>query len=196
MKPRVPTLSPILRSDTQGRMLAALFLHPEREYRATELAREAQVSLPTILRDIDRLTESGYLTERTSGRNRYLRANTDHPIFASLASVLRYAYGPLAILPRLLSAIPGVTKAYVFGSWAARYAGTTGPDPHDIDVIAIGDADRMRIYEVASEATTQLGRDVNIRAVSENDWRRGDDLFISTIKDGPLVELSLSEASA
>jgi len=55
MKPRVPTLSPILRSDTQGRMLAALFLHPEREYRATELAREAQVSLPTILRDIDRL---------------------------------------------------------------------------------------------------------------------------------------------
>jgi len=195
MKPRVPTLSPILRSDTQGRMLAALFLHPEREFRATELAREAQVSLPTILRDIDRLTESGYLTERTSGRNRYLRANTDHPIFESLASVLRYAYGPLALLPRLLSVIPGVTEAYVFGSWAARYTGTTGPDPHDIDVIAIGDADRMRIYEVASEATTQLGRDVNIRAVSENDWHRGDDLFISTIKDGPLVELSLSGAS-
>ncbi|MGV8852102.1 MAG: winged helix-turn-helix domain-containing protein [Rhodoglobus sp.] len=196
MKPRVPTLSPILRSDTQGRMLAALFLHPEREYRATELAREAQVSLPTILRDIDRLTESGYLVERTSGRNRYLRANTEHPIFGSLASVLRYAYGPLAILPPLLSAIPGISEAYIFGSWAARYAGATGPDPQDIDVIAVGDAERMRIYEAASEATTQLGREVNIRSVSETVWRRGDDLFLSTIKGGPMVELSLNRASA
>ncbi|MGV8913039.1 MAG: hypothetical protein ACOH14_10545 [Rhodoglobus sp.] len=196
MKPRVPTLSPILRSDTQGRMLAALFLHPEREYRATELAREAQVSLPTILRDIDRLTESGYLVERTSGRNRYLRANTEHPIFGSLASVLRYAYGPLAILPPLLSAIPGISEAYIFGSWAARYAGSTGPDPHDIDVIAVGDAERMKIYDIASEATSQLGREVNIRTVSETDWRRSDDLFLSTIKGGPMVELSLNRASA
>jgi predicted nucleotidyltransferase len=148
------------------------------------------------LTSYDRLTESGYLTERTSGRNRYLRANTDHPIYGSLASVLRYAYGPLAILPRLLSAIPGVSEAYIFGSWAARYAGSTGPDPHDIDVIAIGDAERMRIYDVASEATAQLGREVNIRTVSETDWRRGDDLFISTVKSGPMVELSLRGASA
>jgi DNA-binding transcriptional ArsR family regulator len=192
MKPRVPTLTPLLRSDTQGRMLAALYLNPEREYRATELAREAQVSLPTILRDIDRLAESGYITERSSGRNRYLRVNIEHPIFESLASVLRYAYGPLAILPPLLGAIPGVVEAYIFGSWAARYQGTTGPDPHDIDVIAIGDADRMKIYEAASEASSQMGREVNIRAVSNADWRTTDDLFIRTIKSGSLISLPIA----
>lgn len=189
MKPRVPTLAPIFRSDTQARMLAALYLHPNREYRATELAKEAEVSLPTILRDIGRLAESGYIVERTSGRNRYLTVNVDHPIFESLASVLRYAYGPLAVLPGILATIPGVDEAYVFGSWAARYHGITGADPDDIDVVAVGNAERMKIYEAASEATTVLGREVNIRTVSTEDWQHATDLFIKTVKEGPLVSI-------
>jgi DNA-binding Lrp family transcriptional regulator len=196
MKPRVPTLAPMFRSDTQGRMLAALYLHSDREYRATELAIEAGVSLPTILRDIDRLVESGYVQERTSGRNRYLRVNTGHPIFEAMVAVVRYAYGPLAVLPGILEAISGVEEAYVFGSWAARYRGITGTDPKDIDVVAIGDAQRMRIYEAASEATSTLGREVNIRSVGRAEWEQPTDLFLKTVKNGPLVKITLDGAIA
>ncbi|WP_141880370.1 winged helix-turn-helix domain-containing protein [Homoserinimonas aerilata] len=192
----MPTLTPILRSDTQGRMLAALYLHPSREYRATELAGEARVSLPTILRDIDRLVEAGFIKERTSGRNRYLSVNAEHPIFEAMATVIRYAYGPLAVLPSLLAGVPGIEEAHLFGSWAARYQGVTGSDPNDIDVVAIGNADRMRIYETAGEATAILGREVNIRAVSRDAWERHSDAFLTAVKDGPLVEISLGETAA
>lgn len=191
MKPRVPTLAPILRSDTQGRMLAALYLHPGREYRATELAHEAGVSLPTILRDIDRLVQAGYVQERTSGRNRYLKVNAEHPIFEAMATVVSYAYGPLAVLPAILAAVADVEEAYVFGSWAARYQGTPGSDPRDIDVVAVGDPDRMRIYEAAGAATTKLGREVNIRSVPRTQWENPTDLFLKNVKSGPLVQIEL-----
>lgn len=185
-------LSPLLRSDTQGRMLAALYLHPDRERTATALARESGVSLPTILRDINRLTSAGFVSERVSGRNRYLKVNQSHPVFSAVAEVLRYSYGPLAVLPEMLSAIPGIEEAHLFGSWAARYMGEPGGDPHDVDVVAIGNPDRMKIYEAAADATTRIGREVNIRAISRNDWDKARDLFVRTVKRGPLVELSLA----
>ncbi|MEO7373433.1 MAG: winged helix-turn-helix domain-containing protein [Terrimesophilobacter sp.] len=191
MKPRVPLLSPLLRSDTQGRMLAALYLHPDREWTATELAREAGVSLPTILRDIDRLTTAGFVLQRTSGRNRYLRVNTSHPIFSAVADVVRHSYGPLAVIPEILADVPGIEEAYLFGSWAARYEGQSGADPNDIDVVAIGNPDRMTIYEAAAAATARLGREVNIRAVNRGDWEDEGDLFVRTIKNGALVAVPL-----
>ncbi len=191
MKPRVPLLSPLLRSDTQGRMLAALYLHPDREWTATELAREAGVSLPTILRDIDRLTTAGFILQRTSGRNRYLRVNTSHPIFSAVADVVRHSYGPLAVIPEILADVPGIEEAYLFGSWAARYEGQSGADPNDIDVVAIGNPDRMTIYEAAAAATARLGREVNIRAVNRGDWEDEGDLFVRTIKNGALVAVPL-----
>lgn len=191
MKPRVPLLSPLLRSDTQGRMLAALYLHPDREQTATALARETGVSLPTILRDIDRLSAAGFVLERTSGRNRYLRVNQSHPIFSAVAEVLRYAYGPLAVLPEILAATPGIEEAHIFGSWAARYLGELGSDPNDIDVVAIGNPDRMKVFEAASAATTRIGREVNIRAIDRADWEGAHELFVRTVKGGPLVEVPL-----
>lgn len=196
MKPRVPLLSPLLRSDTQGRMLAALYLHPDRERTATALARESGVSLPTILRDIDRLASAGFVLERASGRNRYLKVNQSHPIFSAVAEVLRYSYGPLAVLPEILAAIPGIEEAHLFGSWAARYLGEPGGDPNDVDVVAIGNPDRMKIYEAASDATTRIGREVNIRAINRADWDAARDLFVRTVKGGPLVELPLAGDAA
>ena len=172
-------------------MLAALYLHPEREQTATALARESGVSLPTILRDIDRLTTAGFVLERTSGRNRYLKVNQSHPIFGAVSEVLRYTYGPLALLPEILAAIPGIEEAHLFGSWAARYLGELGGDPNDVDVVAIGNPDRMRIFEAASVATTGIGREVNIRAISRADWEDAQDLFVRTVKGGPLVEVPL-----
>lgn len=121
--------------------------------------------------------------------------NQSHPIFSAVAEVLRYSCGPLAVLPEILTAIPGVEEAHVFGSWAARYTGEPGGDPNDIDVVAVGNPDRMKVYEAASEATTKLGRDVNIRAVTRADWDEPKDVFVRTVKAGPLVEIAVVRGS-
>lgn len=193
MKPAVPLLVPLLRSNTQGEILAALYLFPDVERTASELARKAGVSLPTVLRELDRLTSSGFLTARTSGRNRYVRVNREHPLFPAVATIVQYGYGPLALLPEILRGVAGVEKAFIYGSWAARFDGESGPDPQDIDVIVVGDIDRTELFEAAQRATKEIGRETNIRSATRRQWDDAKDLFLRNVKDRPLVPISLDE---
>lgn len=194
MKASIPLLAPILRSDTQGRLLADLYLNPGAERTATELARRAQATLPTVSREIGRLEDAGYVTSRTSGRNKYVQVNTAHPLFAPMTDILTYSYGPLAVLPKALRGVPGLDCAYIYGSWAARLAGEPGRDPQDLDVLAIGDdIDLDRLEAAAEEARRRLHREVNARAITHKRWERADDVFLEHLKERPLVELPLTE---
>lgn len=191
MKASIPTISPLLRSDTQGNLLAQLLLAPERERTLTELTASVGATMPTVHREVDRLVASGFAIERRSGRNRYLSANLEHPLYAPVRQIIEYAYGPWALLPRLLAPIAGINDAYVYGSWAARMGGEPGSDPHDIDVLVVGRPDRAELYDVAATAQSKLGREVNIRSVSVERWRATDDAFLEGVKSRPLVHLDL-----
>ncbi|MES2867391.1 MAG: winged helix-turn-helix domain-containing protein [Actinomycetota bacterium] len=190
----MPTISPLLRSDVQGNLLAELMLTPARERTLTDLAASVGASMPTVHREVERLVTSGFLTERRSGRNRYVRANLEHPLHTPVRQIIEYAYGPRAVLPRLLSPIDGIEEAYVYGSWAARMNGQEGADPADIDVIVVGRPSRAELYDVAIAALAELGQEVNIRSVGRTRWQAADDPFLQTLKSRPLVRLDLDRA--
>lgn len=184
----MPVLSPLLRSDVQGRLLAELYLHPGEERTVTELARLAGTPLPNASRELRRMTDAGFLLARTSGRNRYLRVDERHPLYRPVSEILRYAYGPVAVLGPLLRGVPGVDEAYIYGSWAARLMGEGGPNPQDIDVVVIGDeVDHEALDSAAEHARRELGREVNPRVVSRRAWERKDDLFLRHLHERPLV---------
>lgn len=192
MKPSVPVLTPLLRSDTQGKLLAELYLHPEKERTATELARRVGTTLPNASRELNRMVTAGYLTVRSSGRNRYLRVNDQHPLYQPVADILRYAYGPVSVLATVLGRVEGVEQAFIYGSWAARLSGEAGPDPQDIDLLVVGDnVDLDALDEEVENARIQLGREVNPYTVSSQVWSEGNELFIRHLKARPLVQISL-----
>jgi DNA-binding transcriptional ArsR family regulator len=194
MKSPPPLLLPLLRSAFQGEMLAWLYLHPEREFSATEIAERFGVSQPTASREADRLTAAGLIAERRSGNQRLLRANLDTAVAGPLAELLAVTYGPVAVLGEMLGAVPGIDEAYVYGSWAARYRGDAGPVPRDVDVLVVGDADEDALFEVARTAERVLGREVNVRRVGAHAWRAADDdPFLESVRSRPLVRLELLE---
>lgn len=193
MKASVPLLAPILRSNTQGLLLAALFGHPERSFTLTELAKHARTSVPTIMRDIDRLVETEYLIETRVGRARQIRANTEHLLYKPLRQIVLHGYGPVAVLPDLLGPIVGVDEAYIYGSWAARLSGEGGAEPNDIDVIVIGAVDHGELYEAAMRATDTLGREVSIQAMTRERWASAKDGFVKTLKSRPLISLDVEK---
>jgi len=190
-------LLPLLRSPFQGELLAWLFLHPDDEYSATELARRFGVSQPTASREADRLVEAGLIDERRTGNLRLLRANTDTVIARPLTDLLAVTFGPSAILGDLLSRVPGVDEAHIYGSWAARYRGEPGAVPRDVDVLVVGAADDDDLYDAARVAERQLGREVNIRRVAAATWREpADDPFLASVRSRPTVPLDLGSAPA
>ena len=118
-----------------------LMLHPDQEFSVSDLAARLGVPLSTLHREVVRLDEAGLIVSRTLGRNRLLRSNSSHPATPALTKLLEITFGPKAVVAEEF-AIPGSEQVLIFGSWAARYAGASGPPPRDIDVLVVGKVDR------------------------------------------------------
>ncbi|MFI6586531.1 winged helix-turn-helix domain-containing protein [Embleya sp. NPDC050493] len=187
-----PGLLPILRSRMQGELLALVLLHPEREYSITELATDVGVTPTAVLREVDRLTDAGILTDRKVGRSRLVKARTDTPLYRPLSELMSVSFGPLPVLTDALAGLEGVQQAYIYGSWAARYNGEQGPPPHDVDVLVVGAPDADALFDLAEEVSRRVRRVVNVHRVSVEAWEtHTDDPFLTSVRERPLVGLNL-----
>jgi predicted nucleotidyltransferase len=100
------------------------------------------------------------------------------------------AFGPVPILTELLTRLDGVDEAYVFGSWAERYAGRPGPTPGDIDLLLVGEPDRDEAYALAKEAGLIIGRlEVSVVIRTPGAWAASDDGFLQGLRSRTLIPL-------
>lgn len=188
-----PSLLPVLRSQQQGEILALLLGDPDLELSLTEIAERTRTPHPSVYREIQRAEQAGLVTTRKVGNTRLARANADSPYYAGLAEVLTRAFGVPAILAEVLGQIQGITDAYVYGSWAARYQGRNGTRPvGDIDVLILGDPDRDQLYSGLSDAESRLGRPVDA-TIREPGWlKSGTGSFHDTLISRPILRLAIS----
>jgi DNA-binding transcriptional ArsR family regulator len=187
-------LLPLLRSPLLGELLAWIYLHPDEAYSVTDLARRFRTSQSTVSREADRLARAGLIRVVRRGNLRLLQADLDGPLARPLTELLTLTYGPAAVLGDLLSAVRGVDEAYIYGSWAARYAGEPGPPPRDVDVLVVGDADEDDVYDAARLAERQLGREVNVHQVPLEAWHSpGNDPFLTSVHSRPLVSIDIQQ---
>jgi predicted nucleotidyltransferase len=191
MKHAWPSLAPLLRSDAQGLMLAALYLDPDREFTLSQLAQWSETSVASAMREVDRLVEAQFLLERRVGRSRLVRVNKDHKLTKSVQELVLYSYGPQVVIHRLLEGVAGISEAYIFGSWARRLNGEIGADPQDVDVLLVGEMSMRYQSEMELRAALLCGRDVNIKTVSSKEWSSPTDSFWRTVKEGTLVSIGL-----
>lgn len=187
------TLLPLLRSDLVARTLGLLF-NSGKEYRLTELAETLGVTKASMTKPLQYLLESSAARVRVVGRNKYVSANTESPVYEPLRQLLLITYGPPVVLGEELGKVAGVADAYIFGSWAARNAGLTGPAPNDIDVLVVSDgASFSEVIAACSRASKLLGREVNPVIKNISQWDEPD-AFVRTILDGPTNCLELGDA--
>lgn len=177
MRSIAPAVLPILRSQHQGELLAALLLEPGREYTLTELAAKIGAPLTTVQDEVNRLLPWGLIRERRQGRNRLLSANPDSAYSPPLSQLLMISYGPHLVIGEEF-AMPDVQQAVIFGSWAARYAGEFGPPPRDIDVLVVGVASAMDVEMAADRAEKRLGIPVHPMRCRPEQWTDDTDWLL------------------
>lgn len=195
MRSVAPALLPIFRSRLQADILAALLLN-ETELTLTEIAERFDAPLSTVHGEVKRLTEAGLLSRRTVGRSALVRANRENRLVEPLAAVLLLSWGPMQVVAEEFSALPDSERVLLFGSWAARYLGETGPPPHDLDVLVVGQPSRESVYDAADRAQQRLGIPVNPVIRDEAVWRESRDPLVAQIKSGPFVPVLEPEDSA
>ena len=191
MRTPSPPLLPIFRSEGQGRLLARIYLAPDRPVPLAGLARELDLDRGGVAREADRLEAAGLVASLRIGHQRILVPNRDSPYFTHLYGLLLVAFGPAILIGPALEQVTGIDQAYLFGSWAARYLGEPGTDPADVDVLVVGRPDRSSTYRVARDLTEQIGREVNITILPSERWNEPQEGFVREVRRGPLVRLRL-----
>ncbi|WP_223291166.1 nucleotidyltransferase domain-containing protein [Streptomyces avicenniae] len=102
------------------------------------------------------------------------------------------SFGPVPVLTDALAGLDGVDRAYIYGSWAARYNGEPGPLPADVDVLVVGTPDADALFDLAEEASRRLRREVTMHRVSAAAWEAPTgDPFLTGVRERPLVRLNL-----
>jgi predicted nucleotidyltransferase len=190
-----PPLLPLLRSRLQAEILTLVLLGPGQEWTLTELASRTGASVSSVQREITRAEQAGVVRSRRLGSARLATA-ADSPLTAPLTELLLRSFGPRQVIAEELQGVEGIEGAYLFGSWAARYAGEAGRPPADLDVLVVGAPDRDDLDDAAQRAAGRLAREVNVTIRSPAWWREGTDGFHSDLTRRPLVPLFSQEGAA
>jgi DNA-binding transcriptional ArsR family regulator len=200
MRSEPPPLLPIFRSHHQALLLAELLLHPDSELTLTELANRLGVALSTVHLEVGRLVDAGILAERAVGRNRLVRADAASRLNRPLTDLLMATYGPATVIAEEFSGLAGLRSLYIFGSWAARYAGEPGPPPNDVDVAVIGDrVSHLEADAAAQRAEQRLRVPVNPVVIAASRWNgRSDPLSaqVRASKTYPVLVRTAAELGA
>ena len=191
MRTSASALVPFLRSDLQARLLAELVLHPDREASVSDLAAALGVSTSTVWPEVERLAAGGVLAERRVGRSRLLRADPSYRYLAPLQQILASSYGPVRVVAEQLRNMPDIEQALIFGSYAARYRGESGPVPHDLDVLVVGSPSGRAVRRAEAETERRLAMPVQITVVSPADWRSATSGLVRDVQSRPTLPIDL-----
>ena len=173
-------------------LLARVFLDSDREQTIAELVEATGIPQQTVSREVDRLLQAGLLSGRRVGRMHFVKPNVSNRYFPELSGLLLKALGPLPVLAEGLAKLEGIDEAYLFGSWARRYRGETGPPPGDIDLVVVGAPDVDEVYEACRRAGSILGQEINVVILAPEDWRAQDSGFVRDVRSRPLVPVEVA----
>jgi predicted nucleotidyltransferase len=158
------SLASVLFPEYRRRVLGLLLLRPEAALHGREISRRTGLPAGTITRELTKLAEVGLLKREKRGNQQVYSADTDSPVFAELASILRKTSGLADVLLQALEpVVPALRFAFVFGSMAEGRAGAGS----DIDLMLIGDVGFREAVELLHPAQAALGREINAQIYSD-----------------------------
>ncbi|MCL2092476.1 MAG: hypothetical protein FWH11_14970 [Micrococcales bacterium] len=183
-----PPLMPIFRSSLQAEVLMHVLIGNPADPAPTaaDLSRRLDRPEPSVAREVRRLLDTGIIRGEQRGRLVLLHPDETNPATAPLRELLTVTYGPATHLRHVLAGLSGIEAAYVYGPWAARYAGQPGPTPQEIDLIVVGSPDRQ-IEQTLREAQATLRRGIAVTYVTPRRWAAADVPFLARIRSGPLT---------
>ncbi|OGA03368.1 MAG: transcriptional regulator [Betaproteobacteria bacterium RIFCSPLOWO2_02_FULL_62_17] len=184
------SISDVLFSGVQQRVLRILFGQPDRSFYTNEIAKLGKTGRGSLQRELERMTAAGLITMTVIGRQKHYQANRDSFVFNEIRSITQKSFGLADVLRKALSSCGAAIRyAFIYGS-VARGTDTAASD---IDVMVVGEGlSYSGIYEVLTKAEESLGRKVSPTLYSPKEWnkrRHDDNAFITRVLDQPKIFL-------
>jgi predicted nucleotidyltransferase len=164
------------------------FLNPEASHYVNELARLLELDPKNVYRKLRELEKEGLFRSEFRGQQRYFFIAKDYPLLKHYRQIFLKTYGIEAELKKLMSDIPDIDEAYVYGSYASGKMDASS----DIDLLVVGSHSVIGLQKVIVGLQKEIGREINVVNLSEKEFKvkkKQKDQFLKNIFTGDHIKL-------
>jgi predicted nucleotidyltransferase len=180
-------LAPSIFGKARRAVLAVLYAHPDESLYLRQLARASGVGLGPVQREVKKLTGSGIIIRKVSGRQVYFQANRDCPIFLELQSMMLKTAGAGDLIRSALAPLSGrIDLAFIFGSLARGEPKRSS----DIDLMVVGKAGFGEVVSALIKIQEKLNREINPVVYNPEEFRnkiRSGRHFVKRVLESKLI---------
>jgi hypothetical protein len=153
----------LISSKTRLKLLLKFFLNSKNEGYLRNLESEFGESTNAIRLELNRFEEAGMLSAFHKGNRKYFKANTDHPLYKEVNSILRKQIGIDKIIENIIDRLGSLDRVYVSGALAK------GLDSSIIDLIFIGSVNIEYLTTLIAKVEKLISRKIRYIVYGSND---------------------------
>lgn len=157
-------LSSLITSKTRINILMRLFLNPSQQAYLRELADEFTISTSQVSEELQQLSQAGLLKSNKAGRQINYHADTEHPLFPELQSMVKKALGMDQILESIIERLGNVELAFLIDDYAQ------GKDSGLIDLVLVGDIDGTNLDDLVKKTEKYIARKIRTLCLETNEY--------------------------
>jgi len=157
-------LQALIPSKMRLKLLLKFFLNSNTQSYLRNLESEFGDSTNSIRLELNHLENAGLLTSENKGNRKYFRANTQHPLFPEIHSIILKYVGLDQIIEKVTHRLGNVRRVYLIGSFAK------GIDSQIIDLLFAGDdIKRDYLLSLVERAERLIQRKIRFVVFSEEE---------------------------
>ncbi|MBU1707596.1 winged helix-turn-helix domain-containing protein [bacterium] len=165
----------LISSKTRISLLVRFFFNPEASAYLRELAKELNVSTNAVREELNALTKTDLLKMERSGRKVNYMANTHHPLFPELRSMVSKVMGLDQVIESILTRLGDLEKAYLIDDYAE------GKDTGIIDLVLVGNIDQYHLNDLSRKTERYIKRKIRSLVLTSEEFKD----FMPTLQNRP-----------
>ena len=142
----------LISSKTRIKLLVKFFLNSSTTAYLRGLESQFGESTNAIRIELNRFEKAGMLRAFTQGNKKYFQANTDHPLYADVHSIVMKYVGIDKVIINVIERLGDVRAVYLAGEFSR------GIDSNIIDLILVGDINQEYLLHLISRAESMVNR--------------------------------------
>jgi len=148
-------LDALITSKTRIKLLLKFFLNPDSNGYLRGLSTEFGESTNSIRLELNRLEEAGLLESDNNGNKKIFHANTRHPLFPDIQSIVRKYTGIDEIIDKVVNHLGDPQEVYLVGDLAKGF------DSNQIEILIVGnDIDLDYLAQLVQKAQKLIKKEI------------------------------------
>lgn len=157
----------LITSKTRIKLLLKFFFNSQNKDYLRSLEKEFGESSNAIRIELNRFEAAGMLKSEYVGNRKYFQANTEHPLYNDINSILKKFIGIDKIIDQVTSQIGELDAAYITGDFAK------GHDSQIIDLVLVGkNPDENYISNLITKAQAIIDRRIRYLVLNAEEMHK------------------------